>query len=205
MAKLAIGILAAGCSKRLGRAKQLVNAGGISLLQRQVNTAVATGLPVTVVLSDQDEAMQMREQLTVPTLTNQRWASGMASSIKCVVNNVQADAWLLLTVDQYRLDTQHLNRMIGHWQGRETTTTIVASVYDSIIGVPALIPSYYKNELNNLTGDQGAGRMIRQVQAESPHLVIELENQELRFDVDTVDDLLALKHYFQRPNPGVQN
>lgn len=197
MAKLAIGILAAGSSKRLGQPKQLLSVGGVCLLQRQVNVASATGWPVTVVLADQGETERMREQLNVPTLVNELHASGMASTIKCLVEAVPADAWLFITVDQYRLDTQHLTTMIDHWQASNLTSTIVASAYDSILGIPALIPMHYKEALLNLEGDQGAGRIIRYVQKQSPNSIIAIENQALSFDVDTTEDLAILNNYFK--------
>jgi molybdenum cofactor cytidylyltransferase len=199
MASLAIGVLAAGSSKRLGQPKQLVDTKGVSLLQHQVNVASATGFPVYVVLGEQPEAKQMAAQLNVPLLTNANWASGMASSIHCLIKNTVADAWLFLTVDQYRLSTAHLNAMISHWQNSNTSRTIVASTYNAVLGVPALIPAHYKNALLDLSGDQGAGRFMRQAQLENPETIITIENPELNYDVDTVDDLLTLQTYFQRP------
>jgi molybdenum cofactor cytidylyltransferase len=197
--QIVIGILAAGSSKRLGQPKQLINAGGVSLLQRQVSVANETGHPVYVVLGEQPETQDMREQVSVPCLTNTEWASGMASSLKCLIESVPADAWLLLTVDQYRLDTPHLKTMIDHWQNSDSKTTIVATAYDSTLGVPALIPAHYKASLLRLSGDQGAGRLIRQLNLDDPDKIISIENPELSYDVDTVEDLTELEHYFKLP------
>lgn len=196
MHKLAIGILAAGGSKRLGSPKQQLCVQGESLLNRQASVAQATGYPTYVVLNDTPEATALNSQLSVPVIVNSRWQQGMASSLKSVVEHVSAQAWLFMTVDQYRLNVEHLTTMIERWQHSASSTALVASCYKGVLGVPAIIPVHYRTELLSLTGDEGAGRLIRRVQKQTPNDCLQVENSALAFDVDTVEDLTAFTDYF---------
>ena len=76
---IAIIILAAGSSSRLGRPKQLLELNGKTLLQKSIETALNVSINVTVVLG-------ANENLVRPTISgfpiniilNENWISGMS-------------------------------------------------------------------------------------------------------------------------------
>jgi len=80
-------VLAAGASRRLGQAKQLVKIEGEPLLGRTVRLAAQAGFqPVVVVLGF--EAHRMRSALEgfrVIVAVNENWDTGMGSSMRCGV------------------------------------------------------------------------------------------------------------------------
>ncbi|MFC3700212.1 NTP transferase domain-containing protein [Reinekea marina] len=197
MHKFAICILAAGGSKRLGTPKQQLCVRGESLLARQATMASATGHPVYVVLNDTPEATALSTQLSASVIANTHWQQGMASSIHRIVEQVSAQAWLFMTVDQYRLTVAHLNTMIDLWLQSGSSKTVVASSYQDVVGVPALITKHYRAKLLSLTGEQGAGRFIRALKKQQPNDCLQVQNEALAFDVDVVEDLSAFTDYFQ--------
>ena len=103
-------ILAAGASRRLGQAKQLVTIGGEPLLRRTVRLAAQAGChPIVVVLGF--EADRMRSALAgfrVIVAVNEDWRAGMGSSLRCGVETAlqispPPEAILLMVCDQIRL------------------------------------------------------------------------------------------------------
>ena len=73
-------VLAAGASRRLGRAKQSVEIGGETLLERAVRVAVQAGLAPVIVVVRQAGKLRGCE-----VVVNALAEEGMASSIRCGV------------------------------------------------------------------------------------------------------------------------
>src|SRR3954447_17444272 len=89
-AGVAILVLAAGGSSRMGQPKQLLTYGGKSLVRRAAETAVAVGEgPVVVVVGAAGEEVgaEMRD-LPVTLVENDRWATGIGSSIRAAMNAI---------------------------------------------------------------------------------------------------------------------
>jgi CTP:molybdopterin cytidylyltransferase MocA len=160
--RVAAVVLAAGASRRLGQAKQLIQVEGESLLHRTARLALAAGCaPVCVVLGF--DAARMRgevAELAVEVLVNEGWAEGMGSSLRCGVAGVRdADAVLVLVCDQPRLPAGHLQALLAlHKDG---DAPITASAYGGRAGVPAVFGAEVLAELLAVEGDRGAREVIR--------------------------------------------
>ena len=99
----------------------------------------------------------------VQLVYNENWEEGMASSIRCGVAAAQnlkpeADGILFMVCDQPFADTSVLNELIA--RQKETGMPITACVYDEIIGTPAIYHKSIFPELNALSGDIGAKKII---------------------------------------------
>src|SRR4051812_39871586 len=110
-------VLAAGASRRLGCAKQLVMYRGQPLLSHALRAVRGTACASTCVV------LGARALELVPLVTsegaepvhNPRWESGMASSIRCGVawaDREGHDAVLLCVCDQPHVATAHLDALI---------------------------------------------------------------------------------------------
>ena len=163
--KAAAVILAAGASTRLGNPKQLVQIDGESLLLRTARLALEAGCaPVIVVLGFEADRMSAElAGLPVEAVVNQKWDSGMGSSLACgVVAALRArpkmDALVLLVCDQPRLTAAHLLRLLAlHAAG---SSAITASAYAGRAGVPAVFGTGLFSALKSIEGDQGARDLI---------------------------------------------
>lgn len=163
----AIIVLAAGRSSRLGSPKQLLVYQGKSLLQHAVNAALQTTMrPVIVVVgANCDVVKKELPGMNVEVVENERWKEGMASSLRCGLAVVQkkgpnVDGIIFMVCDQPYITKSLLNGLLQ--AQLETGLPIVASSYDGTLGTPAFFHRSFFNELMELKGDTGAGKLIKQ-------------------------------------------
>jgi molybdenum cofactor cytidylyltransferase len=186
-------ILAAGASTRLGQPKQLIKIDGETMLRRTTRLAIETGSSPVVAVLGRDAATLTRELDELPAfiVINHEWETGMASSLTrglqaVLAANPDQTNVMVLVCDQPRLDASILrNLMASHAKGR---SAITASRYHGTLGVPAIFSRAIFSELMQLTGDQGARRILQHHFEE----VASVEFPGGEFDLDTADDLASL-------------
>lgn len=141
-------VLAAGASRRLGQAKQLVKIEGEPLLGRTVRLAAQAGFqPVVVVLGF--EAHRIRSALEgfrVIVAVNENWDTGMGSSMRCGVETAlqispAPEDILLMVCDQIRLSADVLRQLL-RLHGL-ANYPITAARYSGRLGVPAVFSSIF--------------------------------------------------------------
>lgn len=188
-------VLAAGESRRLGRAKQLVRLEGRTLLERAINAAVeADADPIVVVLGA--SAGEIRAALPlfserVRFVVNERWAEGMGTSIARGVRALRevepdADAALILVCDQPALDAPVLKQFL-QLAAAEPAKILLAD-YGGSRGPPVLFPRIHFNELLALRGDAGA----REIHRRHADAVRAVSFPGGAVDIDSPHDLNAL-------------
>lgn len=193
LCSVAVVILAAGESRRLGQPKQLIPYRGTTLLGHIVSTALASHACQTIVVTGANSSM-IRESVASHEITiaeNEQWQDGMASSIVCGLDSIkeldpQPDAVLLLTSDQLGVTTKLINEIIDRYEG--VADRIVASVYDDTVGIPTLFDRAHYAELETLRGDRGA-RSIIDTHADQ---VVTVDFPGGALDIDTAEDLERL-------------
>jgi molybdenum cofactor cytidylyltransferase len=160
--RIAVIVLAAGESSRLGSPKQLLLYQGETLLRRTAAAAAASACaPLAVVLGAAAE--QMRPQLSglrADVVIKSDWREGIASSIRAGIDAVRAasDAAIVAVCDQPFVSAEIFDRLCGCY--RRARSPIVASAYGGTLGVPALFERALYAELAALKGDRGAKRII---------------------------------------------
>jgi molybdenum cofactor cytidylyltransferase len=184
---IAIIVLAAGSSSRLGHPKQLLPFGHSTLLCHAANTALASALgPVVVVLGAAEEkCRQALTGLPVTIITNPSWEEGMGNSIASgmqAIAETSHRAAIIMLCDQPAITPKILQSLNEHQ--RTTGKSIVASAYDGTLGPPALFTAEYFPQLRSLFGQQGAKFLFRDSSALSS-----LSCPEGEFDIDSEDDL----------------
>ena len=184
-------ILAAGFSRRLGRPKQWVRLGELTLLERALQTALAAELhPIFLVSRRELEDPQTSSGQGYRTVLNEAAEEGLASSVRAgITAAVQEEVAgaVLMTCDQVLLTATHLQALSA------CPDAVMGSCYGGRKGVPAYFPSAYFPRLLELRGDAGARELLRDqpcVQAE-----------ELLLDLDTEADVAEAATLFgdQRP------
>lgn len=183
-------ILAAGGSRRLGRAKQLVTHRGETLLARVIRVACEAGAwPVVVVLGAECEAIKGAVNLScVRLVSNANWVKGIATSIHVGLRAVEEDlpdGALILTCDQPRLTAEHLRALVEVFDEGK----IAASAYAGDVGVPAIFPRAMFTKLYALSGDEGARSLLNG----GGHAMVCVDFPGGEVDVDTPEDMAALE------------
>ena len=191
---VAVVVLAAGGSTRMGQPKQLLTFGGTTLLRRAAMTALESSCrPVCVVVGDQAEDLEHEvADLPVVVARNPAWDTGMASSIRAGVEavleaNPRADAVVLMLCDQPLVTPELIDALAHEW--RTTGRSLVASDYGGEHGVPALFARAWFGDLVRLTGDVGARTILRA----HPTDVGLVPFPEAVFDVDSPADHQRLR------------
>ena len=161
-------ILAAGASRRLGTAKQLLSTpAGDLLLRDVVRTAHEAGIaPIVVVYGAHASEVRavldaLPEAWAVRAVHNAEWATGMAASIRHgldALTPTDCTAALLLACDQPAVHAAHLRALLAtHAEGGGR----VVSTYDGVSGIPAIWPREDWPALGALEGDRGAKGLLR--------------------------------------------
>ncbi len=178
-------ILAAGGSSRLGRAKQLLQWEGESLLRRAARIALdSVCRPVVVVLGA--DAEKMRPELAgldARIVENADWARGMGTSLRAGLS--EADGWdaaVVLLCDQPLLTSETLDALAAQ-------DDLAACEYGGTVGVPARFPRRLFPELRALDETSGAKSVLKQYSDSLTRLPF----PEGVFDVDTLDDYARLQ------------
>jgi len=186
-------VLAAGASTRLGQPKQLVTIDGETLLRRTARLAAEAGCaPLFVVLgSDAARFAMQLNGLAVSLVVNDQWQTGMASSLHAGLRAALKESSpptnvMILVCDQPRLDVSLLRNLLATHSLQRSTIT--ASRYLNTLGVPAIFSGAHFHELLELTGDQGARRILQQHRER----VAAVDFPGGGLDIDTPEDIPRL-------------
>lgn len=190
---LSILIPAAGTSKRLGQAKQLVDYNGISLLQRAVNTALSIS-PLEIIVVTGAHAKAVRDSVQGQSVTwvhNRRWPEGMGTSIAmgATAINPESNGLMVFLCDQWRVQTQDLRGLAECW--RSHPDGLVAATWGGQSMPPVIFPSSCFKQMQMLSGRQGAKTLIKD-HAEN---VMEVSMENAAYDLDSPADLTKFKNY----------
>ena len=192
---IAVMIIAAGGSRRLGQPKQLLTSRGETLLNRAIRIASEAGAsPVLAVLGAEFERIRGSiESRTAIAVHNDRWRQGMGRSIETGMRALavcapDAEGVLLMSCDQPRLTADHLRSLISAFSS-QAAPGIAASAYAGVHGVPAVFPRETFGELRALRGDKGARSIIES--ARCPVMAVTFEGGDV--DIDAPGDLAQLE------------
>jgi molybdenum cofactor cytidylyltransferase len=186
MAEIPILLLAAGASRRMGPAKQLLPWGKYTLIEHQVQTLLKTGQPVVVVLGHmREEIAPLMEPFPVLVLKNEQWDRGMGTSIAFGIRELEkefprAGGALIAQLDQPLITVFHFNKLLSSFQ-LDSQQIIVSRSPSGWEGVPVLFDRHYFKALQTLHGEAGARKIFRQYLRN----VKSIESSDVLEDMDT--------------------
>ena len=187
--RIAVILLAAGGSTRLGSPKQLLVYRGKSLLRRAAESAlaVAESGPVAVVLGARAEALRAEVAgLDVRTMENPEWERGMGGSVRRGMERLgeaveKVDGVLLTLCDQPLVGAEALGRLVAVFASAGREDAIVSAAYEGTVGVPVLFGRAYFETLRTLPEDAGAKGLLRRY----AERVVAVPLPEGAVDIDT--------------------
>jgi molybdenum cofactor cytidylyltransferase len=188
---VALLLLAAGASTRMGQPKQLLPYHGRTLLRHAAETAVASGCaPILMVTGAlHEELLPEIAGLPIQPVHNAEWETGMASSIRAgltALAGTQSAAILIMLTDQPLVTPALLQQLVR--QQQQTQAPAVVAAYGDTLGVPAVFAPALLPQLLQLQGQQGAGRLIASLGA----VVGQVPFPAGVLDVDTPEQYTAL-------------
>lgn len=184
MHEMTILILAAGSSSRMGKTKQLLPYKNTTLLGWTIQQAKASmANEVVCVLganAKEIEASIKNDQLNI--IYNVNYKKGLSSSIVKGISDLQdKEAILIMLADQPNITKVYLNKFLD--SHIKYPNKIIASVYGTTFGVPALFPKRFYDELLKLEGDKGAKNFLNNHVED----IIKIDSIDL-IDIDTPKD-----------------
>ena len=161
---IAMVVLAAGASMRMGQPKQLLPWGDSNLMNDIISKGLECLNNVYIVLGANHETiLDSIQSKKINIIINQRWVEGMGTSISEAVKKIERHkdkitAILFVLVDQPLLQVRHYKELIKRYL--DSQHNIVGTKNHSHIGVPAIIGSPYFSLLKKLDGEVGAKHII---------------------------------------------
>lgn len=185
----ALLVLAAGASRRLGEAKQLLRVDGESLVHRALRSGLATDPAQTLLVLGAEAGAVRAEVADLPAtpVVCSDWQAGLGASLAAGVKALDKDiaGALVVLCDQPALDSAHLRALVAAWH--RDPAHAAASAYAGVLGVPALLPRAWFGALASGRDDRGARELLRrhasQVSAvPAPDLAQDLDTPAQRED-----------------------
>lgn len=190
--RVAIVILAAGSSSRLGRPKQLLELGGEPLIRHTLRHALASSAAeVVLVLGNRaNETAAAAGDAGQRTIVNPDFALGQSTSmvagISALANDV--DAAILMLGDQPTVEPALLDLLMHRFAS--SGAAIVQPRYRGTPGNPVLFRRDLFPELLAVSGDLGAREIIKRRKAAIDYVDVDLP---VPLDVDSDEDYELLK------------
>jgi nicotine blue oxidoreductase len=182
-------VLAAGAGRRFGRPKAAVRYDGVPLVERAVATLRAGGCDDVVVVlgASADDVRAVVSLDGVRVVVNDRWETGMASSLRAGLSACAgSDAALVVLVDQPDVTADVVARLIQAWATGDRPAAVAA--YRGVARNPAVFgKSVWDDVCAGVAGDAGAREWLRA----NTSLVTAVEVGDIGSfaDIDTPDDL----------------
>ena len=177
-----------GVGHKLAQTLDSSGEGASTVLSVTLRNAITSGLPV-VVVTTADLAPLVYQQVAardVVVVPSQVRGRGMDDSIAAGVSaRADAPGWLLLPADMPRVLPATLRQVAQALQ----THAVAYAQYRGRRGHPVGFAAEMFSELVNLSGDEGARRLV----ARYPALAIDVDDAGALIDIDTVQDLAALR------------
>jgi molybdenum cofactor cytidylyltransferase len=195
-------VLAAGESSRLGRPKQLLQAGGGTLLERIINEALRSDLDeVILVLGNKYEEIratlgQVLQRPKFKVIENRNYRKGISSSIIAGLSEAEEkhDHVMILLADMPYIDANLIDLLLRRYI--DSRLPLGAIKLKAKRTHPVIFSRRLFSELHNLKGDVGARHLFKKY-AEQVCLV-EPEGFYDDGDIDTPEDHTKYKKILER-------
>ncbi len=202
MSDVAIVILAAGQSRRLGRPKQVLPLAGEPLVAHVGRRAKATKASrvMAVIGGARHETMAALDEIVDEVIINDSYEDGQGTSIAAGIRHLEStghmlgscDAVIFLLGDQPGIDPDVIDAVIDAWN---EGGSIVMAGYRDRPGHPVLFDRKYWPELAQLTGDEGGRLVIANHRDDVVYIPVETESP---MDVDREADWRVLQEWWAK-------
>ena len=199
--KVAILVLAAGESKRMGQPKQLLPWKGSTLLGHCISQAEKSLIKdVFVVLgAHYKQIISTLHHHNINVIHHKHWENNIGSSIakgvEYISSKAQYNGILILLADQPQVDSVYINSIYTLF-GSSPSKHIIATIYANTFGVPVLFSHHFFDILISQTPQQGAKSILqtnkKHISSIQPQISIE--------DIDTPMDYKLLYTKFHSSN-----
>ncbi len=198
-------VLAAGESRRMGQAKQLLPLEGKVLLQQVLDPLQESKVDEIILVLGHDAERIRKEVSTRNTrvIQNPNYRAGMITSIQkgLAALDKGAEGFFIVLGDQPGISSAVYNRLIDEFERAYPRKSIILPAYQGKRGHPALFSIRHREESMLLQGDIGL-RQILLNHAEDI-LPVEMDTDAILEDIDTPEEYQ--KYLVQRSHRDVKS
>jgi len=195
-------VLAAGESTRMGRPKQLLQAGGGTLLEGIINEALRSDLDeVILVLGHKYEEIratlgQVLQHPNLKVIENRKFKKGISSSIIAGLSEVEDnhDHVMILLADMPYIDANLIDLLLRRYI--DSRLPLGAIKLKAKRTHPVIFSRKLFHELHNLKGDMGARNLFEKYADQV--CLVEPEGFYDDSDIDTPEDHTKYKKILER-------
>jgi molybdenum cofactor cytidylyltransferase len=195
-------VLAAGESTRMGRPKQLLQAGGGTLLEGIINEALRSDLDeVILVLGHKYEEIratlgQVLQHPNLKVIENRKFKKGISSSIIAGLSEVEDnhDHVMILLADMPYIDANLIDLLLRRYI--DSRLPLGAIKLKTKRTHPVIFSRKLFHELHNLKGDMGARNLFEKYADQV--CLVEPEGFYDDSDIDTPEDHTKYKKILER-------
>lgn len=196
MARIAAVVLAAGASSRFGTEnKLLAPVAGKPLVERVVREILRAAVAEVVVVTgcQHDAVERALADLPLRVAHNADWQAGMGSSIATGVRALPTgtDAAFIVPGDMPYLGADLVATLAGVFEESASRPIVYPATAEGEQRNPVMWPSRFFAQLCALTGQEGAKRLLRQMQGDARAVVVADANAFA--DIDTPADLASVR------------
>jgi len=196
-------IIAGGYSSRMLAFKPLLDLGGVSVIEKVIETHRAAGVKkIIVVVGYNGEAIKehLKGRDDVQCVENPDYARGMYTSIQTGIATLDetTEAFFMHPADIPLVRSETIKALVRAYSERRRG--IVYPTFDGKRGHPPLIDFTYRSEILCDSGEGGLKRVLEQFEKEA-HDIICLD-EGIALDMDTPEDYERLKLYALSDAPG---
>jgi molybdenum cofactor cytidylyltransferase len=188
---IAAVVLAAGMSRRMGTAKQLLRIDGETILERTLRNVRASNVSEIILVLGHaaDDVQRAITTQGLKIVINPDYQQGMGTSLRSGLAAVTVDAAALIVLaDQPWVSSETLNRLIeGH---QEHKPQIIIPIYQGFRGNPVLLDRSVFAEVQALKGDVGCRGIFGDHTDDI--LKLPVDDPGILLDIDSSDDLESL-------------
>lgn len=186
---IALIILAAGNSSRLGEAKQLLQRGEQNMIEYTISQCIQSKLGAVYVVTGAYHKEISKYTQNAITLYNSNWQKGISSSIgfaMCSINQKNLDGVIVILSDQVYFDKTKLTEIaeIAYTDKNK----IINCRYKQGMGPPTYFHKSLFSELEQISGDEGAKSLVVKYQSDCYSIDFDKGN----IDIDEPKDLIHL-------------
>lgn len=192
-------VLAAGLSRRMGRAnKLLLPINGMPMVQNAVRAcrAVSDGPVIVVTGYEQQTVCHALQGEEVSFVENAAYAEGQMTSVDAGLRAApEATCYLLALGDQPNISAQNLAGLIAAHQA-DASGRITVPFVDGVRGNPIVIPAAQRQHMLADPVNLGCRKLTRTF----PELVHQYQTDDRSFvmDIDTPDELALASAMYER-------
>ncbi|WP_298906403.1 nucleotidyltransferase family protein [uncultured Aliiroseovarius sp.] len=183
-ANIAIVLLAAGQSRRMGQDKLLRRLpSGERLLENRIHTIRAAGTVPFVAISEDPQKSELVAKASGTPVQVSGTAQGMGDSISTAIRVLPDDiaGIMILLSDLPDVTANDLRALMARFDGK---TILCAATEAGAPGHPVIFPARYRSQLEALSGDIGARDLLKT----EPVDLHPLPGQNAVRDLDTPED-----------------